>query len=145
MMGAWNGALVPARANDSGKQERWDVPRDVRKRMVEVARNLRIRSTLGEQELWSALRRKQLGGRKFRRQQAVGPFVLDFYCSEERLAVEVDGSIHDDPEQALLDAERQGLMESLGIRFVRLHNDLVMNNLPAALSRITAAFERTKA
>ncbi len=130
---------------DESESGRWDVPREVRKRMVEVARDLRTRSTLGEQELWSALRRKQLGGRKFRRQQPVGPFVLDFYCSEERLAVEVDGSIHDDAEQQLLDAERQTLMESLGIRFVRLPNHLVMSNLPAALDRIVAAFERSEA
>jgi very-short-patch-repair endonuclease len=136
---------MSGRTNEGGSRERWDVPREVRKRMVEVARDLRVRSTLGEQELWSALRRKQLGGRKFRRQQPVGPFVLDFYCSDERLAVEVDGSIHDDPEQALLDAERQGLMESLGIRFVRLPNELVMNDLSTALSKITVAFEPREA
>jgi adenine-specific DNA-methyltransferase len=136
---------MPSRTSESGTQDDWDVPREVRKRMVEVARDLRTRSTLGEQELWLALRRKQLAGRKFRRQQPVGPFVLDFYCSAERLSVEVDGSIHDDPDQVQLDAERQRLIESLGIRFVRLPNDLVMHNLAAALTRITAAFERTEA
>ena len=89
--------------------------------------------------------RKQLGGRKFRRQQPVGPFVLDFYCPDEGLAVEVDGSIHDDPEQAVLDSERQSLLESLGIRFVRLPNDLVLNDPRAALIRITEAFQRVEA
>lgn len=119
------------------------MPREVRNRMVEVARSLRIRSALGEQELWSALRRKQLGDRKFRRQQRVGPFVLDFYCPDERLAVEVDGGIHNDPEQASLDAERQALIEPLEIRFVRLSDDLVMTDLRGALRIIEAAFRRT--
>jgi adenine-specific DNA-methyltransferase len=134
---------MPGRVKEQVDQPRWDVPREVRRRMVEVARDLRARSTLGEQELWSALRRKQLGGRKFRRQQPVGPFVLDFYCPEERLAVEVDGSIHDDAEQARLDAERQSLIESLGVRFVRLSNAVVLNDLPSALRTIAASFHPT--
>ncbi len=136
---------MAGRARGNGDQERWDVPAQVRKRMLEVARDLRVRRTVGEQELWAALRRKQLGGRKFRRQQPVGPFVLDFYCSDEGLAVEVDGTIHDDPEQSLLDSERQRLLESLGIRFVRLPNDLVLNDLRAALIKITAVFQRIEA
>ena len=134
---------MPGRVKEQADQPRWDVPREVRRRMIEVARDLRVRSTLGEQELWSALRRKQLSGRKFRRQQPVGPFVLDFYCPEERLAVEVDGSIHDDAEQARLDAERQSLIESLGVRFVRLSNAVVLNDLPSALRTIAASFHRT--
>lgn len=119
---------------------RWVVSEALRQRMVEIARHLRARNTAGEQELWSALRRKQLAGRKFRRQQPVGPFVLDFYCPDGRLAVEVDGGIHDDPAQVTLDAERQSLVESLGIRFVRLPNGLVLNDRAGALRTIVAAF-----
>jgi len=119
---------------------RWVVSPALRQRMVDVARHLRVRSTTGEAELWSALRRQQFAGRKFRRQQPVGPFVLDFYCPDEQLAVEVDGGVHDDPLQATLDAERQSLIESLGIRFVRLPNGLVLNDLAGALRTIAAAF-----
>jgi len=130
------------RAMGETEEARWDVSPELRRRMVEVARQLRVRSTAGEQELWSALRRQQLAGRKFRRQQPLGPFVLDFYCPEERLAVEVDGGIHDDPGQAMLDAERQSLIESLGVRFVRLSNDVVLANLPRAWNTIAASFWR---
>jgi very-short-patch-repair endonuclease len=68
--------------------------------------------------LWQALRGKQLDGRKFRRQQPIGPFVVDFFCPSERLIVEVDGPIHDQQRDA--DHRRQELLESLGLRFVRL-------------------------
>ncbi|MCI0657706.1 MAG: endonuclease domain-containing protein, partial [Acidobacteria bacterium] len=106
--------------------------------MVEVARVFRKEPTHSEDILWQALRNRQLDGRKFRRQQPVGAFVLDFFCAEERLAVEVDGPIHDNQREA--DQMRQELIESLGIRFVRLTAETVEHNLPAALSAIRAAF-----
>src|SRR3990172_6528086 len=59
-----------------------------------AARRMRKEPTDSEGLLWSALRSRGLAGRKFRRQHPVGPFVLDFYCHEERLAVEIDGTVH---------------------------------------------------
>jgi adenine-specific DNA-methyltransferase len=64
----------------------------------------------------------------------MGRFVLDFYCPELRLAVEVDGEIHETLQAA--DAERQTILESMGIRFVRLPASLVEDDLPEALDRI---------
>lgn len=119
--------------------ERWDVPEPVRRKMVEVARQFRKEPTHSEALLWSALRGKQLGGRKFRRQQPIGPFIVDFYCSTERLIVEVDGGVH--AEQQELDAARQALPESLGLHFVRVPAEQVEINLPAALASIQQAFE----
>jgi very-short-patch-repair endonuclease len=68
----------------------------------------------------------------------VGPFILDFYCHEESLAVEVDGDIHEG--QATADAQRQQAIESVGVRFVRITADMVENDLQAALAKIEAAF-----
>jgi len=105
--------------------------------MKEVARQFRKQPTKSEALLWEALRNRQLEARKFRRQHPIGPFVVDFLCSEERLIVEVDGPIHE--SQRSLDAQRQELLESLGFRFVRLSSDLVENDLPAALDTIRQA------
>ncbi|MBP1467702.1 DUF559 domain-containing protein [Candidatus Chloroploca sp. M-50] len=107
--------------------------------MIEVARTFRKEPTGSEAILWNALRGKQLGGRKFRRQQPIGSFVVDFFCSEERLIVEVDGAIHANQIEA--DRARQELIESLGLRFVRVSAALVEQDLPRALEAIRAAFD----
>ncbi|MCY4072039.1 MAG: endonuclease domain-containing protein [Chloroflexi bacterium] len=77
-------------------------------------------------------------GVRFRRQVPLGVFVVDFYCASERLVVEVDGLIHERQQEA--DQIRQELIEALGIRFVRLHNHEVEDNLPSALEKIRRAF-----
>ncbi len=120
--------------------ERWNVSEGLRRRMIAVARELRAKGTSSERVLWEMLRGGRLGGRKFRRQQPLGPFVLDFYCAAERLAIEGDGGVHADREQALLDAERQELIESLGIGFVRIADDLVLREPAKALAKIRARF-----
>jgi putative DNA methylase len=107
--------------------------------MRDVARQLRKNPTPSEAILWQAIRKQQLDGRKFRRQMAIGPFVVDFYCSSERLAVEVDGPIHETQREA--DQMRQELIESLGIRFVRIKAEQVKRNLPQALQSIRATFQ----
>ncbi len=126
-----------------GKQSRmkWDISPELERRMQMVARDLRKNPTAAEDKLWRAIRKKQLDGRKFRRQVAIGAFVVDFYCSSERLAVEVDGPVHD--QQVEADQIRQELIESLGIRFVRLSNSEVDNRLEDALDKIRAAFTPT--
>src|SRR3990172_8175353 len=83
-----------------------------------AARNLRQRSTDSERLLWLALRDRRLDGLKFRRQHPVGPYILDFYCHELSLAVEIDGAYHD--LTAAQDAQRQGLLEAQSIRFIRV-------------------------
>jgi very-short-patch-repair endonuclease len=106
--------------------------------VVEVARESRRAPTRGEALLWERLRMRQLCGRKFRRQHAIGRFIVDFYCAEERLAVEVDGPIH--AGQHRHDAERQRAIESLGVRFLRVADTLVQSDIDAALDRIAASF-----
>ena len=102
-----------------------------------AARRMRKEPTRSESLLWSALRNRRLASRKFRRQHTVGRFILDFYCQEERLAVEVDGPVHETQRRA--DGERQQILESMGIRFLRLSAALIESDLPAALAAIEEA------
>ena len=114
--------------------DRWNVPVALKDRMREVARGFRKQPTPTEALLWASLRKEGLEGRKFRRQQAIGPFVVDFYCSTARLIVEVDGGVHLD--QAEKDRARQECLESLGFRFVRIPAEQLERDMPAALETI---------
>jgi very-short-patch-repair endonuclease len=115
-----------------------DVSVKIRSRRREAARLLRQQQTKSERLLWEQLRNRQLRGRKFRRQQQFGPFVVDFYCVSERLVVEIDGAIHDEQREA--DAERQRIIQLTGDRVVRLTAELVESNMAEALRRIESAF-----
>lgn len=88
-------------------------------RTVLTARQLRRQLTGTEQLLWSALRDSCLKGIKFRRQHPFGPYVLDFFCVKSQLAVELDGGIHDQPEQSAYDGERSAYLETNGLRVIR--------------------------
>jgi len=87
---------------------------------VDRARRLRRTLTLPEAILWRALRRRTLAGLRFRCQHPVGPYVLDFYCPEARLALEVDGAAHDHPLRAAQDEQRTAWLAEQGIRVLRL-------------------------
>ena len=91
--------------------------------------------------LWDALRAKRLSGLKFRRQHPVGPFFVDFYCPEHRLAVEVDGPIHE--QHATRDRVRQRLLEEHGIWFIRLTSNEVENDLERCLVKILRAVSKS--
>ncbi|HLZ68796.1 MAG TPA: endonuclease domain-containing protein [Dehalococcoidia bacterium] len=105
----------------------------------EAARTFRQQPTPAEALLWERLRDRRLGGLKFRRQHAVLGFVLDFYCPERRLAIEVDGAVHAAPEQRARDAERSKQLAAAGVRVLRLDNAEVLNNTGAALATIARA------
>jgi very-short-patch-repair endonuclease len=119
--------------------EYWDVPAELANRMLEVARDFRKEPTPSENVLWEALRGRKLAQRKFKRQVPIGAFIVDFFCASERLIVEVDGLIHE--TQYENDKLRQEMIESLGIRFVRITASQVENNLPQALLMIQSAFQ----
>lgn len=72
---------------------------------------------------------RQLAGVKFRRQYGVGPFVIDFYCPEFKLAIEVDGHSHESPEAKKHDAERQKAIEHYGIRFLRFTDEEALSDM----------------
>jgi very-short-patch-repair endonuclease len=88
------------------------------------ARELRSKLTDAEQRLWQALRRRQVAGVKFRRQQPIGDFIVDFVCFERRLIVEVDGGQH--AEQVSYDEQRTQWLEARGYRVLRFWNNDVL-------------------
>ena len=104
--------------------------------MREIARRLRRQSTRSEELLWQALRNRQLAGLKFLRQHPVGSSIVDFYCHERRLAVEVDGPMHREENTAKRDRERQKLIEKYGIRFYRCTSENVEGDLEGVLEEI---------
>ena len=93
-----------------------------RPRQKAVRKALRRRATPAERCLWRIVRDRRLGGAKFRRQHGIGPYVVDFYCAAARLAVEIDGGVHDDPSRAEYDGRRQADLGEVGIRVVRFSN-----------------------
>jgi very-short-patch-repair endonuclease len=95
---------------------------------------MRAAPTRAEALLWQALRRRALGGRKFRRQQVIAGYIVDFYCAEVCLAVEVDGAVHD--AHAVEDRERDAALKGLGVRVVRVSNDDVMERLESVLDAL---------
>ncbi len=97
-------------------------------RSCDKDKRLRLRrdSPLAEQRLWVRLRNRRLLGYRFRRQHGVGPYVLDFYCPELKLAIEVDGDSHFQAGADEYDRERQRYIESLGIHVLRFTNREVL-------------------
>lgn len=87
-----------------------------------LARNLRKQDTWAEKLLWSWLRDRRFSGYKFRRQQCFGPHILDFFCVETFLNIELDGSQHGHPEQKEKDMERDAWLASAGVRVLRFWN-----------------------
>ena len=135
-----NSALIPlSRSGGQGlrgheKVQRWEVTPELQRKMVEVARQFRKQPTPSEKILWQALKNCQLDNYKFRRQQPIGVFVVDFFCAAARVVVEVDGGIHESQQE--LDRQRQELLESLGLKFIRVASDRVENNLSSVLEEI---------
>ena len=101
------------------------------------ARQLRRQMTPAEKRLWAAIRGRRLDGLKFRRQHALGSYIVDFVCSEKRLIIEVDGDVHD--EQMDYDAARTEHLEQYGYRVVRFRNAEVLDDLESVLEKIREA------
>ena len=96
---------------------------------------MRKEMTFCERILWTHLRKKQLGVR-FLRQYSIDNYVIDFYCPKLKLAIELDGNIHELPEQQEYDAKRQEHLENFGIHFIRITNDELMGNANKAFEKI---------
>jgi len=103
-------------------------------KILENARALRKNMTQAEKILWEKLNRKQFEGLKFRRQHPINQFIADFYCHEIKLAIELDGEIHN--YQKEYDIGRTFEIEKYGIRIIRFKNDEVINNLNEVLKKI---------
>jgi len=102
------------------------------------ARTLRRKMTLPEVVLWQKLRDGRLKGCRFRRQHPVGPYILDFYCPSARLAVEIDGAVHESVAQARHDVRRDRWLHDKGITVLRVAASDVLHDetLEIVLSHI---------
>ena len=107
---------------------------------TERARTLRKHLTEAEQRLWQKLKRRQLAGMKFRRQQPIGPFIVDFVSFECRIIVEVDGGQH--AEEVRYDAHRTHWLETRGYRVLRFWNNEVLTHTEAVTQAILDCVER---
>jgi len=104
--------------------------------MVLVARALRQHLTPAEHLLWEELRKRRLAGLRFRSQHPIGSYVLDFYCPAFKLAIEIDGLIHE--TRSKQDHYRTEVLNLMGITVLRFSNAEIFNELPRVLERISA-------
>lgn len=104
--------------------------------MTDTARELRQKATEAEKLLWDRLRRKHVSGLKFRRQHPIKFYVVDFCCPRVHLIVELDGSVHDDPDNAFLDRERETNLMTWGYAILRIRNQRVLKNIDGVMTEI---------
>ena len=100
------------------------------------ARELRRKMTPPERTLWEQVRNRKFNGFKFRRQQVIEGFIVDFYCEEAKLCLEVDGDVHDEPDQKEMDKHRTAVFAARGIRVLRVRNEDVLRNKKEVLKSI---------
>ena len=104
--------------------------------------HLRNNMPVAEVLLWSKIRAKQLLGHKFRRQYSVNEYILDFYCPQLKLGIEIDGDSHFREGAQLYDAKRQEYIESFGIKIVRYLNTDIYDNLNGVLEVLGQEMQR---
>ncbi|OHD70757.1 MAG: DNA (cytosine-5-)-methyltransferase [Spirochaetes bacterium RBG_16_49_21] len=102
--------------------------------LVYFARQLRKNQTEAEKKLWKYLKSKQVKELKFRRQEPLGSYIVDFVCFENKLVIELDGSQHIEDKEN--DIERDDWLKSQGFAVIRFWNNEVMNNIDGVLAVI---------
>ena len=100
------------------------------------AKELRKNETEAEKILWEKLNRNQILGLQFRRQHPIDRFIADFYCAKIKLVVEVDGSIHELPENLDYDIGRSEIMNDFGITVIRFSNEQIINEIDTTIKKI---------
>ncbi len=111
---------------------------------VSNAQRLRASATDAERRIWNRVRNKQIEGLKFRRQHPVMGFILDIACEEIKLAIELDGSQHNEPEALASDVRRTQMLESGGWRVLRFWNNDVIQNIDGVMAVIREAIRERK-
>ena len=106
--------------------------------LLEQARELRKNQTTAEKIFWEVVRGKRFLGLKFRRQHQIGNYIVDFYCHSEKLVIELDGEIHNEPQQKERDRQRDEYLKSLGHRVLRFTNQQIFNDLETVLDSIVS-------
>lgn len=111
--------------------------------LKQTRKDLRNNATAAEATLWRFLQKSQLEGRKFRRQHSIGNYIVDFYCPEEKLVVELDGEGHFHQSGFEYDQERTSYLQSLNLRVLRFENEEVFKATESVLSKIKSAFRKS--
>lgn len=104
-------------------------------------KDLRNNSTYDEVFFWQQVKGRQLERRKFRRQTSVGNYIVDFYCPEEKLVIELDGEVHFDEEAIKYDNKRTEYLKSIGLTVIRFENQDVLKNTEYVLGKIKEYFK----
>jgi very-short-patch-repair endonuclease len=99
--------------------QQWKCPPHLWEKLKPLARQMRQNPTPAEKLLWQALRRKQLEGFRFRQQHIINRFIVDFYCADAKLVIEVDGASHEGEYD--YDAARTELLETFGLRVIAIY------------------------
>jgi very-short-patch-repair endonuclease len=107
------------------------------KSLQNFRKKLRYSCTPAEVTLWKYLQNKKLEGRKFRRQHSIGNYIIDFYCSEEKLAIELDGENHFWEEGIKHDKEKTEYLNLLGIQVLRFENKWVFEDIEYVIMEIS--------
>ena len=105
-------------------------------------KDLRNNLTSAEAFLWKYLQKRKLDGRKFRRQQSIGNYIVDFYCPSENLIIELDGEVHNNLLAEEKDLKRTQFLESLGYKVIRFENKMVFDLLPSVLREVQDNFKQ---
>ena len=108
---------------------------------ISQARDLRKKETESEQILWSWLRDNQLNGAKFRRQQPIGNYIVDFVCFDKKLIIVIDGGQHNEEQFIKKDEERTRWLQSEGFRVIRFWNNDVLTNTDGVIMNIRKALD----
>ena len=124
-------------ANMEKQGQRWHTNHDLWEKMKSIAHEKREKPTEAEKALWQKLRMHRLHGLKFRSQHSLGPFIVDFYCKEVKLIIEVDGEIH--RYQVEEDNIRQEFLQNLKYKVLRFSNDTVLNNIDEVIRQIESS------
>ena len=101
-----------------------------------IRQRLRNDCSESEHRLWFRLKSRQLNGYKFRRQQGIGPYVVDFYCPTLHLVIEIDGDSHFDEISQIQDQRRDQYLENINIRVLRFTNLEIKENIEGVLQKI---------
>ena len=101
-----------------------------------LARTLRRNSTIQERRLWNLLKNRQFHNLKFKRQQPIGDYIVDFICKEAKIIIEIDGGQHNEPENIEYDKTRTEYLNTLGYKVIRFWNNEIYENIEGVVLRL---------
>ena len=115
-----------------------------KKNLIDKRKHLRNNPTQAEAFLWGYLKNSQFEGRKFRRQSSIKNYIVDFYCPEEKLVIELDGDFHFEEQVIKEDEKRTKILMSEGLKVIRFENQEVLLDLEDVLSKIKSHFNKAE-